>query len=115
MALDGEAGADEAQEDVPDQDAPGAEADAPERFPEQPPAGADHDEGTDGQPADQDADVAGPQEPEEGMHASEQQEVLKASVFCSRLEMVKAVPIGRSWCRASDVLNRACIVSVTCA
>ena len=72
MALDGEAGADEAQEGSQDLDAPGAEADKPERFPEQPPAGADHED-VDEQPADQDADVAGPEESHEGVHASEQQ------------------------------------------
>ena len=95
MALDGEAGADEAQEDARDQDAPGAEADAPERFPEQPLAGADRDEGVDGQPADQDADVAGPQEPEEGVHASEQQDILEASCVLQTLKNCKGCAPGR--------------------
>lgn len=100
MALDGEAGADEAQEDAQDQDAPGAEADAPERFPEQPPAGADHDEDADGRPADPDAEVAGPQEPEEGAHASEQQEILEPT-NCG-----KGYAPGCSWCEASDLFDR---------
>ena len=95
LALDGEAGADEAQEGAQDQDAPGAKADAPERFPEQPPAGADHDEDVSGQPADQNADVAGPQEPEEeGAHASEQQESWKP-LICSPPRMGEGCAPGR--------------------
>ena len=100
MALDGEAGADEAQEDGEDRDAPGAEADAPERFPEQPPAGADHDEDADGRPADPDAEVAGPQEPEEGAHASEQQEIQEPT-NCG-----KGYAPGCSWCEVPDLFDR---------
>ena len=66
MALDGDgmADADEANEGGPN--APEAEADAPETFPEQRDAGADDGDGA--EQADQDADMADQADAQDGVH-----------------------------------------------
>ena len=67
MALDGDGMADADNADEGGPDAPEAEGDAPETFPEQRDAGADDGEGA--EEADQDADMADQGDAQDGVHA----------------------------------------------
>ena len=90
MALDGDAmaDADEANEEGPD--APEAEGDAPETFPEQRDAGADEDGGT--EQADLDADMADQADARDGAHPHPSKRLLSCCSLIVFLALSSCIP-----------------------